>query len=109
MQKREGKAKKKVITVAGDEKYQWSKISTVNSVKIESRPVAITTDLLDCRKKPGILILYTGTNNHGEDLNTINKAIKLLSVIKEIHKEKKCWYCFFRHLSWRRSLLHGHD
>ena len=62
-----------------------------NSVKIQSNPGATTTDLLDhvkstVRKKSVMLIIHTGTNDHGEDHSAIRKVKKFVSVIKEIVK-----------------------
>ena len=34
-----------------------------------------------------MLVIHTGTNDHGEDVNTIKKVKMLASVIKEIDKE----------------------
>ena len=56
-------------------------ISTSDSIKTRSNPGAITADLLDhikpaVRKKLDMLIIHTCANDHGENLNTIQKVQK---------------------------------
>lgn len=57
-------------------------IRTINSVKSQSNLGATTADLFDYlkpafRKKTDKLIIHTGTNDHGEDINTIKKLKSL--------------------------------
>ena len=57
------------------------KILTINSLKIRCNPGATTAHLLDhvnpaVHKKPDMLIIHTGTNDHAEDPNTIKKSLK---------------------------------
>ena len=63
-----------------------------DSVKIWPHPGASTEDLIDhikpaIRKNPDIVIIHTGTNNLQNNCNTVKKAKKLVSAVKEVDKD----------------------
>ena len=64
-------------------------VSRDDSVKIWCHPGATTDDIIDnvkatARKKPGMIIIYTGTNDIQNEVNILQKVRKVITTNKEI-------------------------
>ena len=64
-------------------------LSRNDSVKIRCHPVATTDDITDyvrptARKKPDMIIIYTGTNNIQNKVNALEKVRKVITTTKKI-------------------------
>ena len=64
-------------------------VSRDDSVKIWCHPGATTDDIIDnvkatARKKPGMIIIYTGTNDIQNEINILQKVRKVITTNKEI-------------------------
>ena len=63
-------------------------VSRNDSVKVRSHPGTTTDDFIDyvrptVRKKPNLIIIHSGTNDIQNNVNTLQKIIKVISSIKE--------------------------
>ena len=89
--KRDNKTPKKDIVIIGDSMIKYingREISRSSSVKIRSHPGATTEDLIDyvrptARKKTKMMVIYSGTNDITNKVNTLQKIRKVINAIKE--------------------------
>ena len=77
------------------------------SVKIRCHPGATTDDIIDyvgptARKKPDMIIIYTGTNHIQNKVNTLQKIRKVITTIKEIDVNNEIQIAF-------SSVIHHDD
>ena len=71
-----------------------NQLQTFNNHKSDWAPGSITEDMLDyikpiVQRKPDILIIYAGTNDLTNGVNTIKKVRKLVKVVCEIDESEK--------------------
>ena len=74
-------------------------VSGYMNVKVKSHPGATTEDLIDyvkpiARKKPKMLVIYTGTNDLSNEMNTIKKVKKVVQSIREIDVNQEIQIAF---------------
>ena len=74
-------------------------VSRDDSVKIRCHLGATTDDIIDyvrptAHKKPDMIIIHTGTNEIQNKVNTLQKARKVITIIKEIDVKNKVQIAF---------------
>ena len=74
-------------------------VSGYMNLKVKSHPGATTEDLIDyvkpiARKKPKMLVIYTGTNDLSNEMNTIKKVKKVVQSIREIDVNQEIQIAF---------------
>ena len=74
-------------------------VSCGDSVKTRPRPGVSTKDLIDhikpaIRKNSDIVVTHTGTNDLQNNCNTVKKAMKLVSAVKEVDKDNSIKIAF---------------
>ena len=70
------------------------RISKKNNIKIKTNPGATTEDIIgyikpSIRKKPDFLLVYSGTNNLTNGINTMTKIWKVVATVEEMENERK--------------------
>ena len=85
---------KKVFIVDGSiiENITGTRISRTNTVKLRPHPGETTADICDyikpeLRHKPDVIIIYCGTNDIENEINTVKKIKKLVKEIDEYDKQ----------------------
>ena len=85
----------KNVFIAGDSMIKnitGTEISRSNTVKMKPHPGATTVDICDyikpeLRRKPNVIIIYCGTNDIENEINTVKKIKKLVKEIDEYEKQ----------------------
>ena len=86
---RDNKTPKKGIVIIGDSTIKYGReISRSSSVKTRSHARATTKNLIDYvrpnpRKKLKMMVIYSGTNDITNEINTLQKIRKVINAIKE--------------------------